>query len=296
MNIENLIVQITDSIQQRLGSKCNVSTTKVTKNNGIVLNGLVFQEEGTHICPTIYIDDFLEGLALGVPVKTVIQKILELYQKSDIQENIDVSNLAEFQNVKSRIIFQLINTERNASLLSEIPSIPFLDFSIIFKILIGSSAENTATGTIGYSLMKIWNVSVEELHEAAKVNTPVLMPCELKSMREILEGYNDIPFIDDCCKMFVLSNQQRVNGCGCILYPYVLEKFAENICSDLFILPSSVHDVILVPFNEVSKRQDAEALAEIVRSVNERELSQEDFLSDHVYHYSRKTKSITIAK
>ena len=184
MNIENLIVQITDSIQQRLGSKCNVSTTKVTKNNGIVLNGLVFQKEGTHICPTIYIDDFLEGLALGVPMKTVIQKILELYQKSDVQENIDVSNLAEFQNVKSRIIFQLINTERNASLLREIPSVPFLDFSIIFKILIGSSAENTATGTIGYSLMEIWNVSVEELHEAAKVNTPVLMPCELKSMRD----------------------------------------------------------------------------------------------------------------
>ena len=63
MNIENLIVQITDSIQQRLGSKCNVSTTKVTKNNGIVLNGLVFQKEGTHICPTIYIDDFQIGRA-----------------------------------------------------------------------------------------------------------------------------------------------------------------------------------------------------------------------------------------
>lgn len=296
MNIENLITQITDTIQKRLGDKCSVSLTRVTKNNGLVLHGLIFQKAGLRICPTIYIDDFLECLALGASLESVIQKILQIYENSNVDEDIDVSGLAEFQNVKGRIIFQLINTERNASLLREIPSVPFLDFSIIFKILIGSSAESTATGTIGYSLMEIWNVSVEELYEAAKVNTPVLMPCELKSMKEILADYKDVPFVDDCCKMFVLSNQQRVNGCGCILYPHVLEKFAEIICSDLFILPSSVHDVILIPFNEESKRQDADALAEIVRNVNEHELSQEDFLSDHVYHYSRNTKSITIVK
>ncbi len=293
MNIENLIAQITDSIQQRLGSKCNVSTTKVTKNNGIVLNGLVFQKEGTHICPTIYIDDFLESLALGVSMETVIQEILELYQESDMQENIDVSNLAEFQNVKSRIIFQLISTERNTSLLSEIPSVPFLDFSIIFKILIDSSAESTATLTIGHTLMEIWNIGTEELYEAAKMNTPALMPCELKSMSEIFADFDKIPVQDNFCRMFALANKQHVNGCGCILYPHVLETFAQSIRSDLFILPSSVHEVILVPSIEEA---DAEALAEIVRSVNECELSQEDFLSDHVYHYSRKTKSITIAK
>lgn len=293
MNIENLIAQITDSIQRRLGSKCNVSTTKVTKNNGIVLNGLVFQEEGTHICPTIYIDDFLESLALGVSMETVIQKILELYQKSDIQENIDVSNLAKFQNVKSRIIFQLINTERNASLLNELPSVSFLDFSIIFKILIDSPAESTATVTIGHTLMKIWNVSTEELYEAAKINTPALMAYELKSMSEIFVDFDDIPIQDNYCRMFALSNKQHVNGCGCILYPHVLENFAQSIRSDLFILPSSLHEVILVPF---IKETDADALAEIVKYVNRHELSQEEFLSDHVYCYSRATKNIAIIR
>lgn len=293
MNIENLIAQIIDSIQRRLGSKCNVSTTKVTKNNGIVLNGLVFQEEGTHICPTIYIDDFLESLALGVSMETVIQKILELYQKSDIQENIDVSNLAKFQNVKSRIIFQLINTERNASLLNELPSVSFLDFSIIFKILIDSPAESTATVTIGHTLMKIWNVSTEELYEAAKINTPALMAYELKSMSEIFVDFDDIPIQDNYCRMFALSNKQHVNGCGCILYPHVLENFAQSIRSDLFILPSSLHEVILVPF---IKETDADALAEIVKYVNRHELSQEEFLSDHVYCYSRATKNIAIIR
>lgn len=293
MNIENLIAQINDSIQQRLGSKCDVSTTKVTKNNGIVLNGLVFQEEGTHICPTIYIDDFLESLALGVSMETVIQKILELYQKSDIQENIDVSNLAKFQNVKNRIIFQLINTERNASLLNELPSVSFLDFSIIFKILIDSPAESTATVTIGHTLMEIWNVSTEELYEAAKINTPALMAYELKSMSEIFVDFDDIPIQDNYCRMFALSNKQHVNGCGCILYPHVLENFAQSIRSDLFILPSSLHEVILVPF---IKETDADALAEIVKYVNRHELSQEEFLSDHVYCYSRAAKNIAIIR
>ena len=293
MNIENLIMQITDSIQRRLGNNCFVSPTKVTKNNGLVLNGLVVQKKGTNICLTIYIDEFLECLALGTPMETVIQKILQIYQKNDIPENINISHIAEFHAVKDRIIFQLINTEQNVSLLKEIPSVPYLDFSIIFKILIGSSAESTATSTIRNTLMEIWNIGVDELYAAARANTPVLMPSELKSMEAILAALGETTPIDDFCKIYVLSNKQRLHGCGCILYPHVLEDFAESIRSDLFILPSSVHEVLLVPFKEET---DADVLVGIVKEVNRHELSQEDFLSDHVYCYSRKTKNITIAR
>lgn len=293
MNVDNLITQITDSIQRHLGNRCFVSPTKVTKNNGLVLNGLVFQKEGTNICLTVYIDEFLERLSQGASMETAIQRILTIYQENDIPENIDMSAMTVFKTVKDRIIFQLVNTEKNIPMLKEIPSVPFLDFSIIFKILIGSSAESTATGTIGNTLMKIWNIGTDELYEAAKANTPVLMPPELEPMEQILADLGKDTPIDDLCKIYVLSNKQRLHGCGCILYPHVLENFAESIRSDLFILPSSLHEVLLVPFEEET---DADALVGIVREVNKHELSQEDFLSDHVYRYSRKTKNITIAR
>lgn len=293
MNVDNLITQITDSIQRHLGNRCFVSPTKVTKNNGLVLNGLVFQKEGTNICLTVYIDEFLERLSQGASMETAIQRILTIYQENDIPENIDMSAMTVFKTVKDRIIFQLVNTEKNIPMLKEIPSVPFLDFSIIFKILIGSSAESTATGTIGNTLMKIWNIGTDELYEAAKANTPVLMPPELEPMEQILADLGKDTPIDDLCKIYVLSNKQRLHGCGCILYPHVLENFAESIRSDLFILPSSLHEVLLVPFEEET---DADALVGIVKEVNKHELSQEDFLSDHVYRYSRKTKNITIAR
>lgn len=293
MNIENLITQIADSIQQRLGNTCYVSPTKVRKNNGLVLNGLVFQKEGTNICLTIYIDEFLEHLSQGASMDAAVQRILTIYQENDVPENIELSAMTAFLNVKDRIIFQLVNTEQNIPLLQEIPSVPFLDFSIIFKILIGSSAESTATSTVGNALMEIWNVGTDELYEAAKVNTPVLMPSELRPIGQILADLGEDTPIDDFCKIFVLSNRQRLYGCGCILYPHVLDDFAESIRSDLFILPSSVHEVLLVPFE---KETDADALVGMVKEVNKHELTQEDYLSDHVYYYSRKTKNITIVR
>ena len=136
-----------------------------------------------------------------------------------------------FEDVKSRIVFKLINTERNKALLEDIPHIEFLDLSIVFQCLVLQEEFGLCSILIHNVHLKLWDVTKEELYQAAKENTPKLMPFQIKSMQQVLfeiikkenpEAYSS----DDCPEqyinhipMFVLSNKHKVEGASCILYP-----------------------------------------------------------------------------
>jgi len=91
--------------------------------------------------------------------------------------------------------------------------------------------------------------------------------------------------------MYVLTNQQRFLGACCILYDDVLKEIAERLDSDLYILPSSIHEVILMP---VTVTESVPALSQMVCDINQSEVSAEEILSDHIYYYHRSTDSITM--
>lgn len=91
--------------------------------------------------------------------------------------------------------------------------------------------------------------------------------------------------------LYVLTNSSRVNGAACILYDNLLKKFANDVHSDLYILPSSVHEVIIVPKKNAFDKSE---LADMVREVNEQGVSQDEILSDNVYEYNRKNGLITM--
>ena len=110
--------------------------------------------------------------------------------------------------------------------------------------------------------------------------------------------------------MYVLSNRTKLNGSACILYQDLLKNFAERLRSDLYILPSSIHEVLIIPVNSFTspadpllssanspadtRQQSYRELSEMVQEVNATQLSTEDILSDHVYYYSRESSRITM--
>lgn len=291
MDTKNFILEITDAVQRLLGSDYSVSTNDVVKNNGLVLTGLIIHRKGEDVCPTIYINQFFDSYKAGVPVNAIAGEIIGQYRENDVPLPFDVSAAADYAKAKDKIIFQLVNTERNAALLETIPSVKFLDFSIIFKIYFGSSPLGNAASTITNRMLDLWDVSADTVYQDALANTPVLQECSLKSMAETLRdlGYG-LPENAEPDALYVLTNRQRSCGCGCILYPHVLEDFAKKTGMGFYILPSSRHEVLLTP----DCMKDADALVQMVREVNRTQVEQEDFLSDNVYHYSRETKEITI--
>lgn len=289
MSKENLISEIKDAVILSLGSGYEVSIKKTLKNNGLELTGIMIRRKGDMVSPVIYIDQFLELYESGASATAIAKKIIGIYTEKIMTGCPDITSFTDFNSLKDKIIFQLVNTERNAALLKEIPSVPFLDFSIIFKILLLQTADEMITTTITNDYMAVWNVNKDTVYKAALANTPILQECVVTGMNDMLSELTGGIFSSGS-EFYVMTNQNTSCGCGCILYPHVLEDFSERVGMDFYILPSSIHEVLLVP----GYGNDSLSLIKIVGEVNRTVVEQEDFLSDNVYYYSRKNKKITI--
>lgn len=295
MNLDNLITTICTLVAEKMGEEYEVSVRQVRKNNGVLLHGLIIKDEGTNITPTIYLEEFVEEVKAGVPIETIVECILEIYQKQKIAESLDVNALLQFERIKENIIFSLINTAKNQELLKDIPNIPYLDLSIIFKVSVPSPFSDSATFTIHNSHLEFWQKTIEDLYQVAYENTPTLFPPKIQDMLSIIKDLGvdvdeDMVSMDQPL-MFVLSNTEKINGCSCILYPKVLEEFSSTIDCDLFVLPSSVHEVILLPALDVV---DKNQLSFMVQDVNSSMVSQEEFLSNSIYYYSHETDQLDL--
>ncbi|MGN0435510.1 MAG: DUF5688 family protein, partial [Wujia sp.] len=196
------------------------------------------------------------------------------------------------EQLKDRVFLKLINYEKNKELLKDCPYIPFNDLAITFRYLVKYSDGGIASALINNKELDLWKVNTEYLMRYAKENTVKLFPPVIKSMKDMLRemcGFSgEIP---DNPPIYVLSNEQCINGATCIIFKDLLENFAKRFDSDLYILPSSIHEVLLVPVKDNWNRDE---LSELVRDVNENVLEQMDFLSDNIYIYDYSKGTIGI--
>ena len=133
---------------------------------------------------------------------------------------------------------------------------------------------------------------VGQIHELAKQNTPKLLPAVFKPMRIVIEELlgnpcNNLIQSDDI--MFVLTNSLRSFGAICFLYEDVLFHIGNLLRENYFILPSSIHEVIIIPESQAPCK---ETLNEMIVEINESQVEIEDVLSDHVYYYNREKKEL----
>ena len=75
-----------------------------------------------------------------------------------------------------------------------------------------------------------------------------------------------------------------INGAAAILNDTARQEIAEKL-GDFYVLPSSIHEVMIVP---KSTGRSLEELELMVRSVNSSEVEPDEVLSDHVYEYDAK--------
>jgi hypothetical protein len=225
--------------------------------------------------------------------------ILENYRHNRPTKSIDVRFFTQFENTKSKIAIKLINYEKNKTLLQDVPHIRFLDLAIVFYCLITMDEEvGNATILIHNSHLAYWNVTLEELFAIAKENTRKLLPEKISDMNDMLQELSKRQLIsapmladEERYPMFVLTNERNLHGAACILYDDLLKQYAAQADTDFYILPSSIHEVILIPTTEDTCQEE---LSEMVMEVNASQLLEEEVLSDHAYYYSRKTNEITM--
>lgn len=286
---------IKERMEQALGDEYSLTLRKVQKNNGLVLDGLCIEKGSGGVAPSIYLNPFYEQHLKGLSLEAITQKLLTACQENNYPPVLNQLVLSDYSSLSSRIAFRLINTVSNQSLLETTPHIPWMDLSIVFYLYIQENEEGIMTAAISDHHMKTWGITVNELYNQALFNTPRLFPPTISSMSCILESLDPEHLHYDPAlpetPFYVLTNKNGINGAACILYKDTIKNFAEGMDRNILILPSSIHEVLLLPDDEQLSYSD---LAHLVTFINQTEVPAQDRLSNQVYRYSRSEDKFSV--
>lgn len=284
-----------DLITDRLGDGYEVSVREVTKNNGTVLSGLTITKEDVPVAPTIYLELMEEAFEKGeLSVTAAVNSIVRTYAEHSISEKPEFLNGLDAEKIYSYVLPKVINADRNREFLNGVPHAEFLDLAIVYlyhvevRGLPGNiNITNKFAQNFGLEPEKLHTRSIENLKRSG------LEMMELANLIASLTGNDEIgEELSGAHKMYVFTNGSRFNGAACMVNPECFVELSERYACDLFLLPSSVHELIVIP--DCDKINVSELRA-MVRSVNETEVSNEDFLSNSVYVFDHKEKQLRIA-
>ncbi|MFI3200196.1 MAG: DUF5688 family protein [Eubacteriales bacterium] len=310
MEFQEFKERLCEELKVQLGEDTTLTTTTVCKNNGIVLNGITISPPGTNIYPNIYIDDMYERckeLEDELDYTAIALDVLDCYENSLLGFQLERGFFETFASVKHNIVCKLVNYEANIEYLKEHPHKRFHDLAIIFYYLFEEKPLHHASIFLQQKHCEMWGIEVDTLYKIAIRNMRRLFVPRISTLEERIYGmlhvdsteYEDSDTnrkkescsydTDQSSAMYILDNNSDVNGAVTLLSPSILKSFAKEMESDFYILPSSIHELILVP-TKTSK--DVEHYKSLVKSANEECVDEEDFLSNSVYYYSQKTNSV----
>lgn len=298
MKLDEFISVVSAHVQDITGGETCVDVHEVRKNNNVLLHGMTILRRGQNVSPTIYLDSFYEMLCDGMELEYIVKKILEVYVRGLPKSHVDMDFFKDFARVKDRIVYRLVNREKNRELLERIPHVEFLDLAICFYYSYNHPELGDGMILIHNTHMELWETSHRELMQLAEHNTPRLMPSYFCSMDNALKGVLDDGALEELRVLqqeskkylYVLTNAKRCQGAAAILYPGVLAQAALQLKGSFYILPSSIHEVILMPDDGHGYGGE---LHEMISEINRSQLRAEDVLSDYAYRYDAVTGKVT---
>ena len=281
-NYKDFKERVLKEIENRVDGRVEIQ--KITKNNGLELDGLTVLEEGINVSPTIYLNYYYDRfLEQGMDV--VVSDILLKYKKYKSNVSIDISFFSDTEKVRDKIKMKLVNYERNKELLKKVPYVEFLDLAILFYVEVETRADEVATILINNNHMKFWEFTIEDMFKLAETN--MKNNFIIKSMSDILcdlmsEEYTEFEQ-EINVEMYILTNCMKMQGAIGMLRKDILNGFMEKChTKQLVIIPSSIHEVLLIPCDS---EKDISSYNEMVQEVNATQLQTEEVLSDNAYIY-----------
>ncbi len=296
MNYQQFTEAVYKKVTALLGDTATTQIQTAIKNNDTERIGLIITPQATNLSPTIYLEEFYKLYEQGCTLDEISEDILRIYKKAIPEHSWDVNQIQDFEQAKSKLVYKLIHTERNKALLETIPHVPYLDLSMAFYLLLDTFEHGIATILITNQMLEHWKIDAELLYHLATVNTPNLLPSDFMEMKEVIEELLGRELTDEEDyenHMYVLTNSYRHLGAACILYPHTLEEIGNQLDEDFYLLPSSIHEIIILPVQYAIPTPE---LAEIIDDINNTQVLKEEVLSDHAYYYSRKEKKLVIAQ
>lgn len=292
MNYDVFVSTVKREVERRMEKNITLKVCHAVKNNNTKKTGLAFLMDEQALSPTIYLEEYFELFESGEELGHVVERVITLFQEIQYGPSWSGEDISNYSAIKDLIACRLVNADKNADLLEEVPHQPYLDLAIVYYLLLEVSRHGTATMLIRREHLVMWEIDEELLAEQASLNMPRLLPVELKGIEMVIselaaEEQELLPpeYEQTEDKMYVLSNEIRSFGASAILYPGQLEAVAALLGEAYYVLPSSIHEVIIVPESGSMPTVQMEAM---VTEINQTQVDEEEVLSNRVYYYDNK--------
>ncbi len=293
MEYQDFLEEIRNSVQKRVGEHSNVNLASVLKNNRNCVDTITILKAGGNVAPAIYLAPYYQQYLKGVPIEELAGRIVEFHYSHAREETYDLSFYTDFMQVRKRVVCRLVNYEKNRELLRQVPHRRFLDLAVVYYYMLEDDTFGDAGILVKNEHMEMWDADPEELDDAAMSNTARLTPYECIYIADVIREITGIQIEEksrEQIPMYVLTNTEKCFGAAMILYETVLEAVGERLENDYFILPSSVHECMIIP---VMPEFHPRELREIVCEINEECVAEEEILGDTVYRYYREEKRLS---
>lgn len=287
-----------------------IEIREVEKNNCVILTGIAIRKKGSPIARTIYINQLFEAYQDGMELQEIAGKIERICQteKEPALQDFQIKELADFGKIRNKISLKLVNVERNKKRLETMTHRTFLDLAVIYDVRVTQIADVVGSVAVTNDMMEAWGVKEEQLYELALQNTVnrdrgVVKP--LESLMQTLIGSGektkeethhykdfDISIAEEIQEtaLYVATNRSKTNGAAVLLYPDLLDSVG-TLLGDYFVLPSSIHETLLLP---ADGGMEPDALIQMVHEVNASVVAAEEVLSENVYRYDVAKKELSV--
>ena len=300
MEYKDFLEEVKNSIKEYLPDSfkdATVDILKVKKNNGVELNGLTVRKTGQKISPVLYLDQHYRNLQQGLTnIQDICKNVAEGITQN--QRSFDVNDILDPEKIKDRVTFSVIGAKNNISMLQDMPHRIKDDMAMVYRIITHQGEEEIGSVNVTDKIAEGLNLSENDLYNMAMENTPKMFPAQFQSLFETLK--QTMPEISEMITetqvddnlMYVLSNEQKINGASVLFYPHIQEEIYKRMGAEYYVLPSSIHGTIIVPKDAT---MDADSLRDMVMDVNKTMVEPDEILTDNVYEYDARAKTITVA-
>ena len=277
------------------GADVELTARRVDKMNDSY-DAITVRPVDSSIGVNISVENAFAAYENGTPIPEIAEHFADAVEKGFRESpQVDLESLSDYEQMKSKLSMEVVSAEKNAELLESVPHERMEDMAVVYRFVLDQTDSGNGTILVTNQLLDQYGITKEQLRADAMENAPEIRPSEIRGMSEVMSELAPgmIPEVaPEDEQIFVATVPDKIHGAGVIAYPNFMEDAAQKMGGDFFVLPSSIHEVLLVRDNG---QMTAKELENMVKEVNATQVEPADQLTDHVYHYDSQNHLFELA-
>ena len=244
MNYKEYKKELQELVQKEIGDQAKVVITTQVKSNDVIKEGITFEEAGTHAVPVIYLEEIYNTYQESQAIEESVETVLDIFRNSSPFQREDFA--LSWDLIKPKIQIRLLKREWNKKYINSLVYREWLDFAIILVVRVSEKEVGSAVASVSKSMLAALQIDEKELWNAAFENLQKEY-FFVQDIRSIFIG--ETRQSQEGTGVFVATNWNFQYGARVILRKDILKDFAEKNGYNLFILPSSQNEILILGDN-----------------------------------------------